>query len=197
MPYTTFNRGLRVPLLSELAGPDDIQQLATDLDTAFTTTDGLRTAAARRPRACVYNPTAASQSLAKNTKQQATLSTVFYDTNNMADTANNQLVCRTAGVYLVVGGVDYQSIGQPNPDDGASVAVAISRNNVTTEPSQDFVVYKPLPTNASWRLTVGHLFVLAVNDTLRVYQFWTGTNPAGSQSVGSQILTAFMVCTNP
>lgn len=203
MPGVTPNRSLRYPLFGEPSLPSIQQeQLAVDLDTAFTTTDGLRTAALHRPRASIRSSlnVGSGQVIAKGAVTGLTYNTLNYDNTaagNFADLANNRLVCRTAGVYLVqVGAVADFSASMTTP---CCLQIAISRNGSTSLPDfQPHKMYTPDMTAGFLDISISawSFMVLAVSDTLTSNFFWTAANTP-TLNVAAAFLSATMWCTNP
>lgn len=112
-------------------------------------------------RARAYK-SAAVQTLANNTLTAISLDAEVYDTDTMHDnsTNNSRLTCKTAGVYVITGQINYAANATSVRDafiyvNGAAVATARGRD----------------PENAGAYIQVTTQYELAVNDYVQLYGY--------------------------
>ena len=119
-----------------------------------------------------------------------TMEVTTFDNNFMADLANDQLVCRTAGIYLTNGFMIYDHAAGTRADLYIYRNGALSYFHCALGPALDIV-------NPS-TMQCGGLIKLNVGDTLRLYVARGG---AGDSSVNSDarvpFLEAFWVAPSP
>lgn len=103
MPATTPTWNLRYPLYTEgTNAASQIQNLATDINTALGTVNGQVTAAQVKRGAFIRRAT--NQAIADNTSTNLTFATEQFDNDNMANLGadNTLLTVVTTGLYLLV-----------------------------------------------------------------------------------------------
>lgn len=98
-----------------------------------------------------------------------------FDTDTMADTANNQIVIKTAGKYRINGAVSYATNGTGGRIAGISV-------NAASPPS--LVSISSAPSGISAVAQVDGVLQLAVNDTLRLFGGQTSGGSLNSSYAG-------------
>jgi len=204
MPGVTPNRSIRYPLYGEAALPPiAMEATAIDIDTAATTTDGLRAGALHKPRASILSTLGigSGQAITKASITGLTFNQLNYDNTaaqNFADLGNNRLVCRTAGVYYITAGGTADFSGSMTTP--CTLQIAISRNGNTSS-LPDFQPHKYFTPD----MTAGFLdisvsawsfMVLAVNDLITANFFWNAANTP-TLNFANAFLSATMLCTNP
>lgn len=158
-------------------GDNAMQALAEAVDAAFTS----------RPRAKIV--AAANQTLNNDTITTVTFAggVVSYDTNGMADLANNRLVIKTAGLYVIHGRLGFAF-------NAAGARGGLLWLNGATYLAEDYRLAIAVNYGTVFNV-VSEPIALAVNDnlSLRALQVAGGTLPLTTINGRYSHLAAYMV----
>lgn len=184
---TTINKSLRYPVPGQGVMVDQYNQMAYDLDNAYTNEDVTRSAAMRRFRSRMdmnHN-----QSVPKATPTAISFDSVVYDNSGLSQAGvgvNPWSARSAAGTYLFTAGAGVQPTGDVGFPGCWQLAFALNG----TVPG----VGKKYATDAGFgsfnRVSCWGIYRLAVNDFINLTFFWTGT-PTTAWTVTFATLNTF------
>lgn len=168
MPTTT-NHLLRYPVLADVPNvPLDLQRLAEDADTALEGIDTRLAAVENKVKPLVRMESSADFAIANanNAILDFAGATISYDTDTMADAANDRLIIRTAGLYRLTAFV-------PFTNNATGYRTVLIQKNGVEYLGND---YRMAVNGSSTLVSVTtEPFLLAANDYLQLRAIQTST----------------------